>query len=1255
MKKIILIAAIAVAGAAMAAGLGPQNYVQDGLVTHFDAFDNEGTGTHNPSATTWRDLKGSAYITLQTGASWTGRYFDSSAKQHTIKTMPGYDRTSVSIEVPINVISNGASGKYPRIFANSEYFGIYFSGTGTSPALYFNGQNPDSRPSFGGFRMGSIFAYGSSTSYGIGLAGEVKSQTSVPVKVSPTKPAADWTLSGYSGYLHAHYYGLRLYNRALTAPERYANAAVDGLRFFSFTYTGTGAAENWSDIAWTAPERATTTAPSTQTNAYAQLVNVTANVTAADNVGLAGLSLEDGAKLNLASDVDMAVKALYVEGVAVAHGIYTGTGSFGTQVSWLSGDGVLRVAGRLDRRVPYLVPTPAGDGWYEFGLASGYSNGVVCVVAERPYWDDYAFPAGAKLRLVGGILLETVPTGMFTEYDTSGLNLAYLHGDTAGDVVNNGRMHVTGDSDYLAPYQVFSGNVSGNGKLYLTNFGKQARFTGQFDMVCLQNEGMQNGCLVWIDTLHVGGKFTTLNFSNCDGQYAMTTSWSANGLFFGRNDSDATADNELKIDKLSGGGLSRVDPNGKRWRVGGHVVVWGGNTVHVGELTSALHVMARRKDQDCTVGWFGSSSCIEKGTGNIVIDKLTSGTLYPSTNVNVKVGTVVIGSTFDYTYQSNAVNRMTLDITNTCNASAIVTATDIGMLPARISGFTGTVTLTDTATKSWTMPIDFTHGTNYLYNTTGCIGSGTLGSAPASGTINATFPTTGDAPVHEGGSAEGRDGPLAQGARTRRQVHHPLMRRPASIEKMLKRKRRTVVWLSTCCMSAALVAGAPPQAWEVKDLNGAPGLFRDGAPVAPLFFWQWELQEPDVREMSRRGFDLFAMFGSFPHYKHPYWRADGSFDTAYYDAQFDAALRWNPSAQLLPRLFVTAPDWWSELNTNEQFVAEVPSGVKVSWEHLPRESLASVKAREEVAPYYRRLLRHLIGKYGRNLLGVHVTNGPWGEDFSWDAYFLQKFRPAAGDQSEPMRRAFVQYLRAKYGNDVSRLRAAFKDPAATFETVTVPTKAERLRVNADGWRDPAEGRKVVDYFECHNRVTVDMLDYWCSLVKEESGGKLATLVFYGYTQDERWPVECDHRAISELYLRPSVDMLSAPHTYHRRDLGGDGEMRQYLASAAPTCRTLNASSRVRTVVRTRRRSTTRSRSSTASSATPSRTAWGCGTWISRRIRSEISVSTTPVGGCASGRRSRSGTTARTSPRWRSSPAWRASTTSPTATFPATTT
>ena len=187
--------------------------------------------------------------------------------------------------------------------------------------------------------------------------------------------------------------------------------------------------------------------------------------------------------------------------------------------------------------------------------------------------------------------------------------------------------------------------------------------------------------------------------------------------------------------------------DGKRWRRGGEAIIWGNNTLHVGELKNGLHVMAWGGDQHCSQGWL-TKTVGGKGTGNIVIDKFTSGTLFLSTNINAKVGTVVAASTIDYTYQSNAVNRMTLDITNSCNASAVVKATDIGMLPARLSGFTGMVTLTDTETvKSYTMPVDFTQGTNSLYNATGCIGSGTLGSAPASGTINATFPTTGDAPV----------------------------------------------------------------------------------------------------------------------------------------------------------------------------------------------------------------------------------------------------------------------------------------------------------------------------------------------------------------------------------------------------------------------------------------------------------------------------------------------------------------------------
>ena len=41
--------------------------------------------------------------------------------------------------------------------------------------------------------------------------------------------------------------------------------------------------------------------------------------------------------------------------------------------------------------------------------------------------------------------------------------------------------------------------------------------------------------------------------------------------------------------------------------------------------------------------------------------------------------------------------------------------------------------------------MDFTRGTNALYNVGGCIGSGTLAAAPAAGTLAVSFATGGDA------------------------------------------------------------------------------------------------------------------------------------------------------------------------------------------------------------------------------------------------------------------------------------------------------------------------------------------------------------------------------------------------------------------------------------------------------------------------------------------------------------------------------
>ena len=332
--------------------------------------------------------------------------------------------------------------------------------------------------------------------------------------------------------------------------------------------------------------------------------------------------------------------------------------------------------------------------------------------------------------------------------------------------------------------------------------------------------------------------------------------------------------------------------------------------------------------------------------------------------------------------------------------------------------------------------------------------------------------------------------------------------------------------------------------WEVKPFGGTPALWRDGQPVTPMIFWQSYPLQYEVEAFSKEGIDLFSFFRSGQHYAHPYWRADGTFDFTFLDEGIRELFRFAPQAYCMPRLFATAPQWWIEQNPGE--TCQFSLDVKVT----PRESFASDKCLSEMGAAYRQAVRHIVeADYGPRVLGIHVTNGPWGENFYWDAAAPHSASPPGSDVSEPMRRALIDYTRTKYGNDVARLRRAWNDDSLTFDTIQVPGVEQRKATVDGAWRDPAQSRAVMDYFECHNQVVVRMLDHYCRIVKQASDGKLLTLVFYGYTQDENWPIECDHRAISQLLRLDSVDMLSAPHTYYRRGLGGDALMRQYLGSA----------------------------------------------------------------------------------------------------------
>jgi len=807
-KASVVFGAIGLALAANAAGLSASNYLQDGLVLQFDGIDNAGTGAHDASATKWKDLKGSAWIDTGAGVTFGARWLYCDFKKGSISSFPqGLKNNPVTVDFSVNLVSNAstsASVNWPSLL-NGPDFNLHSTGFKAGDPicrgfrLYINASEP--RPYVYNINTNTLALISDASSIRILRDGVLQDSCA-------SKAAHDltWLVLNDSQMNQARFYSFRIYNRGLSYDEVWHNHVVEKLRYFAPRIAGTSAATAWSTAAWTDPDGAAVAKPSTATNGFAVVKNAAVSVAASDKVGLMGLSLEDDATLDLASDAVVAVRFLYVGGVKIARGIYTGTGETGTQVAWLTGSGVVRVTDSRTDAFPEIIPVPAVDGWYEIGnpatpsynQGKGYSgspntgyhyfNGDLWTTNE---YSRTLFPAGAKLRLVGGLITDTIPTDRFSAIDTTN-KLKYIvfryktvfsdgrmfvvpSGCTArfqpgwwtldggkrwltgaaaeatkvgtaftGDLEVNGTLITSLDNTHVSD-ATFSGRVSGTGGALKTgSFANYQRFTADEFAFRGSASAGSSGTGFLLTPKRVTGRLSKLSCSGCGGNYQYYTSYSASGLLFGPKSGNPTCPDELFIGELEGAAsLNRNPADGKLWRNGGHIIVWGLNTVHAGTVKTSVHVVARRLDQSCNSGIFGNAACF--GTGNFIADTISSGAnLFLGTNVYVTVGKVAGTTTFDYTYHSNNVNRMTLDITNTCASTAKVKATDLGMLPARLSGFAGSVELTDTAAgKVWTVPVDFSKGANALYQTVGCIGSGTLTAAPATGTINATFDANG--------------------------------------------------------------------------------------------------------------------------------------------------------------------------------------------------------------------------------------------------------------------------------------------------------------------------------------------------------------------------------------------------------------------------------------------------------------------------------------------------------------------------------
>ena len=238
-----------------------KSYIQHGLMNHWDALDNAGTGSFDPTARTWKDLKGNLDFALTDRAQWggdflemtgyagvaegkTGKYLTLEIKYRNCKTrrgMPfssGYGWNRVAWHEAFTELwfhhYNSATRKAFTVLPAPDtaisdltvVYGAPGANYSDAPVCFYNG----------GTRLATGF---DNKAYGNNVLNWVTSFSRASIG------AADATDYNFEGRL----YSIRLYNCPLSDREIAYNAAVDKVR-----YDGVDPAEafNAPDMRWNA-------------------------------------------------------------------------------------------------------------------------------------------------------------------------------------------------------------------------------------------------------------------------------------------------------------------------------------------------------------------------------------------------------------------------------------------------------------------------------------------------------------------------------------------------------------------------------------------------------------------------------------------------------------------------------------------------------------------------------------------------------------------------------------------------------------------------------------------------------------------------------------------------------------------------------------------------------------------------------------------------------------------------------------------
>ena len=330
---------------------------------------------------------------------------------------------------------------------------------------------------------------------------------------------------------------------------------------------------------------------------------------------------------------------------------------------------------------------------------------------------------------------------------------------------------------------------------------------------------------------------------------------------------------------------------------------------------------------------------------------------------------------------------------------------------------------------------------------------------------------------------------------------------------------------------------------KIGPYQGRQVIFVNGKAMAPQMYSGTEHSRETWTGLARRSIQDFTQIGH-EIIQTDTWlkyslRPDGTLDMLGIRRQLAGILEINPQAKLLVRINVSAPKWWLQANPSE--ICKVTAGPeKKEFGGNSMESLASEKYAAFATKHLRQFIRELQQTpEGDRVIGFHIGGGVYGE---WHYYGIFN----EPDASEPMRRKFAAFARARYGS-VEQLNSAWRTSFASFEQIVVPDFERRYQLGDGDYRDPRQDRQVLDYYECQQQTVGALVVELAKVVKETWSRPTLVGLFYGYFYGGfTVGAQAGQLDVRTVFRSPYVDYFSGP--YGSRNMDGSGVSRTLVDS-----------------------------------------------------------------------------------------------------------